>query len=171
MESETTSSEPLLSFVEHSAGPDSPITILLIDDDEDCRALLRDAIAECEQHHEVIEFSNGADAMAYLKQVADDGPGRPGLIFLDVEMPRMNGLEVLSAIKALDTLKDVPVVMMTGVVDEQVIRRAAALGANSYTVKPARAEDFFKTVMSSTHYWLRVHQYPTRHVQPGGSRR
>ena len=57
-------------------------------------------------------------------------------------------------------LRDIPVVMMTGVADEQQMQQAAANGANSYTLKPANAEQFLRTVLASTNYWLTIHQYP-----------
>jgi AmiR/NasT family two-component response regulator len=61
--------------------------------------------------------------------------------------------------------------MMTGLSDEKQMRRAAEAGANSYTIKPASAEQFLKTVVSSTHYWLTIHQYPDHHVPPDDCRR
>jgi hypothetical protein len=54
--------------------------------------------------------------------------------------------------------------MMTGVSDEMQMRMAAAAGANSYTLKPANAEQFLKTVVTSTQYWLKIHQYPDHHL-------
>jgi two-component system, response regulator len=172
MKMDGTHSESLLAFVESNAGPDAPITILIVDDDEDCRSLLRDAISECSIRHRVVECANGAEAMEYLNAHRNpNDEGKPGLIFLDVEIPRMNGLEMLSVLRKDERLREIPVVMMTGVADEEVIRRAAQLGANSYTIKPARAEEFLKTVLTSTNYWLTIHQYPARHLSQEASRR
>ncbi len=157
-------SESLIKFVASSARADAAITILVVDDDEDCRCFLRDAISECDHKHNVVECGDGLAALEYLFQHGNpDDPARPALIFLDVEMPRKNGVETLQALKADPRFADIPVVMMTGVADEAVIRQTAALGANSYTIKPAKAEEFLKTVITSTNYWLTVHQYPTRH--------
>jgi CheY-like chemotaxis protein len=86
-------------------------------------------------------------------------------------MPEMNGQEVLKAIKANPDLRDIPVVMMTGVSDEEQLRLAAANGANSYTIKPANAEQFLRTVLASTTYWLTIHQYPERHLPAEACRR
>jgi two-component system response regulator len=96
---------------------------------------------------------------------------RPGLIYLDLEMPGMNGQETLKAIKADPDLRDIPVVMMTGVADENEMKRAAANGANSYTLKPANVEQFIQTVLASTSYWLTIHQYPDHHAPPELCRR
>ena len=96
---------------------------------------------------------------------------RPGLIYLDLEMPGMDGQATLKAIKADPQLRDIPVVMMTGVCDEKEMKTAAANGANSYTLKPANVEQFLRTVLASTSYWLTIHQYPDHHVAADSCRR
>jgi CheY-like chemotaxis protein len=68
-------------------------------------------------------------------------------------------------------LRDIPVVMMTGVSDESQMRLAAEAGANSYTIKPANADHFLQTVLNSTNYWLRIHQYPAHHLPAEDCRR
>ncbi len=151
---------------------EEPISILLVDDDPDCRMLIRDAIAESKVRNRVFEVADGQEAIDFLNRRAQfrDAP-RPGLIFLDIEMPGMNGQETLRAIRSLQELKDVPVVMMTGVSDESHMQQAAANGANSYTIKPANAEQFLRTVLASTDYWLRIHQYPAHHLPADACRR
>jgi CheY-like chemotaxis protein len=141
------------------------ITILLVDDDQDCRMLIRDAIAHSKVSNEVYEVANGQQALDFLHHRGQWARApRPGLIYLDIEMPGLDGQAVLKAIKADPDLRDIPVVMMTGVADEGQMRIAAAAGANSYTLKPASAEQFLKTVVSSTQYWLTIHQYPDHHL-------
>ena len=141
------------------------ITILLVDDDPDCRLLIRDAIDACKVSNAVYEASNGFEALEFLKRRGKHAHApRPGLIYLDLEMPGMDGQATLKAIKADPDLRDIPVVMMTGVCDEAEMKRAAANGANSYTIKPANVEQFLKTVLASTSYWLTIHQYPEHHV-------
>jgi CheY-like chemotaxis protein len=144
-----------------------PIVILLVDDDPDCRMLIRDAVAECKMNNDIYEVSNGQEAMDFLRRCPpfQDAP-RPGLVYLDIEMPGMNGQEVLKRIKSDPALRDIPVVMMTGVSDEEQMRQAASNGANSYTIKPASAEEFLRTVLSSTNYWLTVHQHPGHQPAP-----
>ena len=151
---------------------DQPITILLVDDDPDCRMLIRDAISECNVRNEVEEAPNGAEALAFLRREGKHAhAARPGLIFLDIEMPALNGLDTLRQIKADPKLADIPVVMMTGVCGEEQMKLAAQLGANSYTLKPASAEQFLQTVMASTSYWLTIHQYPQHHLSAEFCRR
>ena len=149
-----------------------PITILLVDDDADCRLLIRDAIDECRVSNQVFEVPDGAEALDFLyARGKHAGVVRPGLIFLDIEMPGINGQETLKRIRSDPQFRDVPVVMMTGVADERQMEEAAANGANSYTVKPANAEQFLRTVLASTNYWLTIHQYPRHHVPQSACRR
>jgi two-component system response regulator len=151
---------------------DAPISILLVDDDADCRLLIRDAIAECKVSNAVHEVTNGAEALEFLSQSGPfQGMPRPGLIFLDIEMPGMDGQEALQRIRSNPAFRDIPVVMMTGVSDEAEMHRAAANGANSYTIKPANAEQFLRTVLASTNYWLTIHQYPQHHLPADQCRR
>ncbi len=148
----------------HHAPPE-PIVILLADDDPDCRALIKDAISECKITNRIYEVCGGEEALAFVRQEGKyaDAP-RPGLVYLDIEMPGMTGQEVLQAIKEDVALCDIPVVMMTGVSDEAQMEMAARNGANSYTIKPANAGQFLQTVLASTNYWLTIHQYPDRHL-------
>jgi CheY-like chemotaxis protein len=145
-----------------------PIVILLVDDDPDCRLLVRDVIADSKVSNAVYEVSNGEEALAFLRNPANP---RPGLIYLDIEMPRKNGLDTLAEIKSDPNFRDIPVVMMTGVADETQMALAAQRGANSYTIKPANAEQFLRTVLTSTNYWLTIHQYPNHHLSPAEARR
>ena len=149
-----------------------PITILLVDDDPDCRLLIRDAITHCRISNQVFEVASGPEALDFVfQQGRHAGAPRPGLIYLDVEMPGLSGQEVLRRIKERPEYCDIPVVMMTGVSDEREMKLAARHGANSYTLKPANAEQFLRTVLDSTNYWMNVHQSPVRHLPPGACRR
>ena len=134
--------------------------------------LIRDAIAESKVSNRVIEAADGAEALDILhRRGAFADALRPGLIYLDIEMPGMDGQRTLQAIKASEQLRDIPVVMMTGVADEQQMVTAAANGANSYTIKPANAQQFLQTVLASTNYWLTIHQHPTHHLPAELARR
>ena len=149
----------------HPATPGEPITILLVDDDPDCRMLIRDAIDESKVSNRVFEVGTGEEAIEFLTRQGRyaDAP-RPGLVFLDIEMPGMGGQETLKRVRAMADFRETPVVMMTGVSDEREMLQAAANGANSYTIKPASAEQFLRTVLTSTTYWLTIHQYPSHHL-------
>lgn len=146
------------------------VTILLVDDDEDCRTLIRDAIEQGKLDNPVFEVSSGEEALAFLKREGkfSDAP-RPGLVYLDIEMPGMGGQETLKAIRQDPRFSDIAVVMMTGVTDNEQKKLAMASGANSYTNKPTDAMTFMQTVMDSTHYWLRIHQFPTPQQEAGAA--
>jgi CheY-like chemotaxis protein len=154
-------------------GPDGePIAILLVDDDPDCRMLVRDAIEASKVNNRVFEASNGQEALDFLCRRGRfaDAP-KPGLIYLDIEMPGMGGQDTLRAVRAMPEFRETPIVMMTGVSDEAEMRRAAENGANSYTLKPANAEQFLRTVLESTNYWLTIHQYPHHRLSQDVCRR
>ena len=140
------------------------IIILVVDDDPDCRLLIREAIDECRGRHEVHEVCDGQAALDFVFQQGRhaDAP-RPSLIYLDIEMPGLTGQEVLAAIKSSPRHRDIPVVMLTGMCDEKQMQIAARNGANSYTLKPARADQFFKALRVSTAYWVSIHQHPGSH--------
>ena len=129
------------------------VTILLVDDDPDCRQLIRDAMEAGKLDNPVFEVGSGLEALDFLhhRGAYADAP-RPGLIYMDIEMPGMDRSDPRFA--------DIPIVMMTGVTDDQQKRLAMQHGANSYTNKPTDAATFIQTVLQSTSYWLRIHQFP-----------
>lgn len=150
----------------------TPIVILLVDDDPDCRLLMRDVLTECKVSNRIYEVSSGEEALQFLsRQGKYASAPTPGLIYLDIEMPGIDGLETLRRIRGRQDSKEIPVVMMTGVSGEQEMKLAAQFGANSYTIKPANAEQFLRTVLASTNYWLTIHQYPEHHLPAEACRR
>lgn len=139
-----------------------PVTILLVDDDPDCRQLIRDAIEQGKFDNPVYEVSSGEEALQFLRREgAFKNAPKPDLMYLDIEMPGMGGQEALKAIKRDPRFADIAVVMMTGVTEDSQKRMAMSNGANSYTNKPIDALSFIQTVMQSTSYWLRIHQFPS----------
>jgi two-component system response regulator len=162
------------------ADPVTPgLVVLLVDDDPDCRLLVRDAVEETERRRgvsppRVMEVDSGEAALRLLRQegeFAGHDVARPGLIYMDVEMPGIGGLETVRRIKADPALRDIPVVVLSGLSDPTAIRDASRSGANSYTVKPADADRLLEAVLCSTDYWLHVHQTPVRHIDQAACRR
>jgi CheY-like chemotaxis protein len=147
-----------------------PVTILLVDDDEDCRQLIRDAIEHGMLDNPVHEVCSGEEALMFLRRegIYANAP-RQGLVYLDIEMPGMGGQETLKAIRKDPRFSDIAVVMMTGVTDDEQKHMAMSNGANSYTNKPTDALTFIQTVMHSTNYWLRIHQFPSPVAHSGAA--
>ncbi|MEI8197579.1 MAG: response regulator [Phycisphaerae bacterium] len=139
---------------------------MLIDDDPDCRQMVRDALEIGQICNPVYEVDSGTAALEFLDRAqADPEMVRPGLIYLDLEMPGLDGLETLRLLRAQPGLADVSIVMLTGVTDDSAKRRALQLGANSFANKPIDAKQFAETVLAATHYWTRIHQRPARGSQ------
>lgn len=160
----------------------APLVVLLVDDDVDCRMLIRDAIEEAESRRVNLSMSTrpliirevdcGEAALRFLRREGEFANAeRPGLIYMDVEMPGIGGLEAVRQLKSDERFKDIPTVMFSGLSDPTAMAQAAESGANSYTVKPADAERFMQTVLRSTDYWLHVHQTPQRHPDQAECRR
>lgn len=146
------------------------MNILLVDDDPDCRLFIREAIAESGYEYVVYEVTGGAEALDFLCRRGRhvDAPAID-LVYLDIDMPGMNGQAVLKAIRADRRFATIPVVMMTAVADDKEKLEAARNGANSYTVKPTSPAEFTKTVVEVTKYWAKIHQHPSCAFDaPGG---
>ena len=138
------------------------VNILLVDDDEDCLMFIKDAIEDGNIRNPVYEVTSGEEALDFLyRRGAHADAPQIGLVYLDIEMPGMSGLEVLKAIRGDSRFERVPVVMMTGICDDKEKREAAANGANSYAVKPHDPNEFIGTIIEVTSYWLKIHSFPS----------
>ncbi len=142
-----------------------PITILLADDDEDDRELTRDALQDPGLAEEMRFVVDGQDLIDYLRRQgpyskADNESPRPGIILLDLNMPRKDGREALAEIKADESLKEIPVVVLTTSRDEGDVQRTYALGANSFITKPVTHTGLIDVMRSLTRYWLEVVELP-----------
>ncbi len=119
---------------------------MLVEDDEGHQLLIRENLRAGGLTNGVIEMADGQHALDYLRrrgQYQDPvlSP-RPGLILLDVKMPRVDGYAFLQQVKADAELRQIPVLVLTSADDQAEINRCYALGANSYIVKPVRYEEF-----------------------------
>jgi CheY-like chemotaxis protein len=139
--------------------------ILIAEDDIDDRFLLQTAFAESgnEDHLKFVE--NGAEVTDYLYSLAalGDESDFPGLIMLDLNMPKKNGKEVLSEIKQHPLFKRIPVIVYTTTKSELEVRRCYELGANTYIVKPISFESLLNVVQSIRNYWLSTASIPILH--------
>lgn len=140
------------------------INILMADDDEDDQLLAREALAENRLANLIHFVTDGEQLLAYLRNQTpyEDRAAypRPGLILLDLNMPRMDGREALREIKADPELRTIPIVVLTTSKAEEDIIRTYDLGANSYITKPVSFEGLIEVMGSLGGYWLGIVQLP-----------
>jgi len=108
-------------------------TVFIADDDSDDRSFISDAIKEKDTSIDIIEAEDGAQLLDILKQ---DGTPEPTLIVLDMNMPKMNGLETIAAIKSDSELSSIPAVMISTSSDQMLYRKAFQSGVADFFVKP-----------------------------------
>ena len=135
-----------------------PISILLIEDNPGDVRLTQEALKEGKILNQITVVEDGVEAMGYLRK--KDSQNRPDLIMLDLNLPRMNGREVLATIKADETLRRIPVVVLTTSDSEQDILDSYNLHANCYVTKPVDLEQFIHVVRSIEDFWLTVVKLP-----------
>jgi CheY-like chemotaxis protein len=123
----------------------TPVTIVMIEDDEGHARLIERNIRRSGINNEIVAFANGATALNYLFDRGSNGAERKGsslLILLDLNLPDMTGLDILRQVKDSRHLKCVPVVVLTTTDDTQEIKRCYELGCNVYITKPVNYESF-----------------------------
>ena len=140
-----------------------PIVILMADDDADDRLLAQDALAEGKIVSELHFVENGEELMDYLnrrgKFSAASAP-RPGLILLDLNMPKKDGREALREIKAEPELRRIPVVILTTSRADTDIEQIYELGANSFITKPVSFDALVNVMRSVGQYWFETVELP-----------
>jgi two-component system response regulator len=141
-----------------------PITILLADDDPDDRQLTKEAFEENHLANELRFVADGEELMDYLHQrgkyAAPGAAPRPGLILLDLNMPRKDGREALREIKSDPHLKNIRVIVMTTSKAEEDVIRSYDLSAASYITKPVTFERLVEVVRTLGKYWLEIVELP-----------
>jgi CheY-like chemotaxis protein len=138
-------------------------TILLAEDNPKDVELILEALEEHNLANHVSVVRDGVDAMAYLRcegEFKNRKPGSPAVVLLDIKMPRMDGIEVLQAIRSDPVLKIIPVVMLTSSREEPDLKRSYELGANAYVVKPVDFQDFIDAVKQVGVFWAVVNERP-----------
>ena len=139
-----------------------PVELLLVEDNEDDIILIQEAFADAKLMNVIYKVRDGEEALAYLRREGRyQHVRRPGLILLDINMPKKNGFEVLQAIKADPLLQSLPVIMLTTSDREDDIVRSYADGACSYIRKPMNLDQFVQVVKEFELYWTLVPQIPS----------
>jgi CheY-like chemotaxis protein len=142
--------------------------ILLVEDNPRDLELALLALDKSQLANEVIVARDGQEAIDYLHSAgewAERVPGNPAVILLDLKLPKIDGLEVLEMIRTSETLKAIPVVMLTSSREEQDLVRSYALGVNAYVVKPVEFNKFVEAIADLGVFWAVLNEPP-----PGSTR-
>ena len=145
-----------------------PIVILMADDDKDDQLLARDALKTSRVANELYFVDDGVELLDYLRgngRFKDNNPW-PGLILLDLNMPRMDGREALAALKSDPALKRIPVVILTTSKTEEDMLRGYDLGAASYLTKPVTFDALVDLMQALGRYWIEFVELPSQERGP-----
>ena len=138
-----------------------PIEILLVEDNPGDARLTVEAFREAQVPNHLTVVPNGVDALAYLRQQgAYAGVLLPDLILLDLNLPKMDGREVLAEIKTDPHLMSTPVIILTTSASQDDITRAYASHANCYVTKPVDLDQFLRVVQCVESFWLSLVKLP-----------
>ncbi len=138
------------------------IEIILIEDNMDDATLAMHSLKQNHLTNKIIHLKNGDEALRYFfsdlngKKSTD----APKIIFLDLKMPKVDGIEVLTRIKSEPSTKNIPVIILTSSNEDPDIERCYALGANSYVVKPIEFENFSNQISQLGFYWTVLNRMP-----------
>jgi two-component system response regulator len=132
------------------------LDILLVEDNPNDAELTQRALRKTEIGARLLIARDGAEA---IERVLTEGL-RPRVIFLDLKLPKIDGMEVLRRIRADERTKEIPVVVLTSSQEERDITESYKLGVNSYVVKPVEFDKFYKTVSDLGTYWLVLNKTP-----------
>jgi CheY-like chemotaxis protein len=133
------------------------VDVLLVEDDPGDVLMTREAFGHYKIQNELHVVTDGEQALQFLRRTGDyEGAPRPGLILLDLNLPRRDGLEVLAELKADPELKVIPVVILTTSQAEQDILRSYALHANAYVSKPVDFERFMEVIQQIDNFFITV---------------
>jgi len=142
-----------------------PGVILMAEDDADDRLLAEEALSESQWKGDLRFVQNGEELLDYLFRRGQFAPPadapRPGLILLDLNLPRKDGREALREIKADTILRRIPVIVLTTSKADTDIERLYELGANSFITKPAQFDALVDTMRALRHYWFKTVELPS----------
>ena len=153
--------------------PVKPISILIADDDPDDRLLAGDALKESRLSNDLNFVEDGEELMDYLYsrgKFAAEAPERPGIILLDLNMPRKDGREALREIKADAQLRSIPIVILTTSQAEEDVVRSYDLGVNSFIVKPVTFDALVTVMQTIGRYWFEIVELPAPQERGTGDR-
>ncbi len=139
----------------------TPIELLLIDDDQSDIYLAKRALKKCGTPVQVQVARHGEEALSLLRREGSyKDARRPDLIFLDINMPRMNGHEFLEEIKADDDLRSIPTIIMSMSESSVDVLKSYRLQASAYVAKPIELDAFAEVIRTIEDHWFRVVRLP-----------
>ena len=143
-----------------------PISILVADDDADDRLLIKEAFAENRIRNELEFVEDGEQLMAFLRREGEyahlEGHPLPGLLLLDLNMPKKDGREALAEMKSEPALLRIPVVVLTTSKAEEDILRTYGLGVSSFITKPVTFDDLVNLTKVLAAYWIEIVELPAQ---------
>ncbi len=142
--------------------------ILLVEDNPHDLELTLVALERSQLANEVIVMRDGAEALDYLfrrNAYADRSDGNPAVLLLDLKLPKVDGLQVLDAIRQSEELRSIPVVMLTSSREEPDLTRAYQLGVNAYVVKPVEFKEFVSAISDLGIFWAVLNEPPPGSVR------
>ena len=140
-------------------------TILLAEDSSADAEMSIDALREAKLANPVVHVEDGVEALDYLfcrGAFEGRGKGNPVVVLLDIKMPRLDGLEVLKKMRSTESLKRVPVVILSSSREESDLARSWDLGVNAYVVKPVDVDQFFDAVRTLGRFWAVLNEPPKK---------
>ena len=138
-------------------------TILLVEDSMADAEMSLDALKDANLANPVVHLQDGVECMDWLQrrgEWAGRVPGDPAVVLLDIKMPRMDGLEVLTRMRQDKHLRLVPVVILSSSREEIDLARSWDLGANAYVIKPVDVDQFFDAVRTLGRFWAVLNEAP-----------
>ena len=138
-------------------------TILLVEDSLPDAEMAMDALGAANLANPVVHVEDGVECLDWMERrgrFKDRPVGDPAVILLDIKMPRMDGLEVLTHLRTQEKWKRVPVVILSSSREESDLARSWDLGVNAYVLKPVDVAQFFTAVQTLGHFWAVLNQRP-----------
>jgi two-component system response regulator len=141
-----------------------PVEILIVEDNPQDAELTIRALRKSNLANQIHVAEDGEEALEFIfsrgRYAERQAIKPPKVIFLDLKLPKVSGLEVLKEIKSNPVTKKLPVVVVTSSREDPDVQSAYELGANGYVVKPVEFDDFFESVAQTGHFWLVVNEPP-----------
>ena len=140
-----------------------PVEILLVEDNDGDVGLVEEVLEEAKIRNVIHVVSDGEEAILFLNGEGKfSGSPRPDIILLDLNLPKKDGREVLKEIKENDSLKNIPIVILTTSGAEKDILKSYDLHANAYITKPLDFDQFIMVIKSIANFWIEIVKLPTK---------